>query len=154
MSGVKISDNTSSSAINESSVHKQQSDDKLQRINAETRRINRDANDLARIVQNNANPNPSVIAGSILIVVGVMYLVYVYWFKPNASGEWYDDTNTQWIIKHDVWSDNISLVINGIPNNYGVMVDNMFKYDNVIGVWNYHDVILLVDGGNLTRVRN
>lgn len=136
-------------SANEAELKKQEYEQKIKDMSIE---MDKNAACLARIIQKNANPNPSVVVGSVIVVVGILYLIYIFGFKPNASGEWYDDQNTQWIIEHDVWSDQTSLVVNRKRAGRGVITDNMFKFNNIIGVWNYHDVILLVGGGSLTRV--
>jgi hypothetical protein len=124
-----------------------------QNLEAESKRMDSEAAYLQRLVHDNANPSPSVIVGCVFVVLAMLWLMYTFGFKPNASGEWYDDKNTQWIIEHDALSGNVSVVVNGEHSGQCQIVDNMFKCGKGVGLWNYQDTILLMNGGNLTRVR-
>lgn len=153
MSESNLQNNTAESAITASRIAQADEIERQQKIAQVSANMDMKADYLNRIVHKNANPNPGVIVGSVLVVIGVLYLIYIFGFKPNASGEWYDDQNTQWILEHDAWSDQVSLLVNGKRVGRGIISDNMFKFQSKIGIWNYNDVILFVGGGNITRVR-
>lgn len=105
---------------------------------------------LRNIVYENANPSPVLVA---IIIAGVMlasWFVYVTTMKPNASGLWVDDLGNTWRLCHGTFGE-LSTTYNGVsvPSS---MSDNMFKSGNLLGIWNYANVIILVSGGNLTRI--
>lgn len=108
-------------------------------------------NNLARVrdlVERSENPHPSVI---ILIVVGsilIIYCMYICMVKKSATGEWVNEDNNVFTIKHNKWTDN--LVINtSIGATYGVIKGNLiviyFGRTMKMGVW-LKDNIDWVDG--------
>lgn len=124
-----------------------------QLLESDARRMDREAEFLKRIVWRNANPNPSVVAACVIAVMGALYLIYLAAFKPNASGEWYDNDNNQWIIEHDRWSNAVSVIFCGNRLPPCIVVDNMFRCAQHVGIWDYHDTIMMLNGNKLRRVR-
>jgi hypothetical protein len=129
-------------------------------VEQETRAIKRDASvkklkqatDIVRsVVNENANPSPVLIAAVFAGVMIAVWIIYAMLIKPDASGEWFDDRNGKWELKHGIFG-SLCATYNGRTLQC-TMSDNMFKCGNVLGIWNYADIIILVGGGNLTRVR-
>lgn len=115
----------------------------------ELARTQADADVLKVYVEKNANPSPAVIT---LIVIGVLiavWLFYVLFLAPNASGEWYDTNGNMIVVEH------CRLTGRAECNNSMKceISDNLVSLDDRIGVWDYDNVILFVGGGSLVRVR-
>jgi hypothetical protein len=113
--------------------------------------INESTNLLQRTINDNANPSPVYVSLAVACVLISMWLIYILFLKPNASGEWRDDKGNQWILDHGRFG-GIMITVNKKNTYHCEIVDNMFKCGGVIGIWNYRDIILFVGGGNLTRV--
>lgn len=122
-----------------------------------------EADSLQQFVYNNANPNPVVVAFSIIGIIAGLWFLHILFLKPSISGKWSDSDDCIWDIHHNKFTNNISVkrVVRGTgklsnakftETGCGVVMDNLFKYKNIIGVWNYSDVILFVDGGGLQRI--
>jgi hypothetical protein len=76
------------------------------------------------IVSRSENPHPLII---VLIIIGsilLIYFCYITFMKKTLSGQWLDEKNNIFIIKHNLWKD--TLIIDG-PNNstYGVVKGNL-----------------------------
>jgi hypothetical protein len=102
------------------------------------------------VVNENANPSPVLVA---VVFAGVMiaaWIIYAMLLKPDVSGTWVDDRNDRWKLKHGVFG-SLCATYNDRTVQC-TLSDNMFKCGNLLGIWNYDDVIILVGGGNLTRV--
>jgi len=113
--------------------------------------INQDEQIIKRVVNENANPNPVVIACVFAGVMIAVWIIYAFMIKPDASGEWIDDKGGVWHLRHGMFGKMC-----GKYNGKSVscaMSDNMFKCGRILGIWNYSDVIILVGGGNMMRVR-
>jgi hypothetical protein len=123
---------------------------KEQRTNDDTIKLEQAESLVRRIVYDNSNPNPVLIAGIFAGIMIVIWFIYVMMIKPNASGEWYDDKGNRWDLDHYRMGGITALVRGKLVNC--TLSDNMFKCGNMMGIWNYSDVIILVGGGNLTRV--
>jgi hypothetical protein len=123
---------------------------KKQRTEEDTIKLEQADSLVRRIVYDNSNPNPVLIAGIFAGMMIVVWLIYVMMIKPNASGEWHDDKGNRWDLDHCRMG-GITALVGGESVNC-TLSDNMFKCGNMMGIWNYSDVIILVGGGNLTRV--
>ena len=105
---------------------------------------------LQRVVDDNANPHPAFVLAVFVLVLLAVFVVYCLSLKPNASGEWVDDVGNKWVIDQSCFADTTA-TFNGDPVEIEIN-HNMVKSHNMIGIWNYDDDIILVGGGNLTRV--
>lgn len=119
---------------------------------ADTIKLEQDTRMMRNIVNENANPHPVLIAVLIAGVLLSAWFLYLLLVAPDASGLWVDDLGGRWHFEHDVFG-KLTTTYNGhlVPSS---MSDNMFKSRNLLGIWNYSNVIILVDGGNLSRIVN
>jgi hypothetical protein len=115
------------------------------------RKLSQSIGILRGVVNENANPSPVLVAAVFAGIMIAVWIIYAMLIKPDASGEWVDDRNDHWELKHGIFGSLCA------THNYRTvpctMSDNMFKCGNILGIWNYADVIILVGGGNMTRVR-
>lgn len=76
------------------------------------------------IVERSENPHPLII---VLIIVGsilFIYFCYIGLVKKSLTGQWTDDKNNIFSIKHNMWED--TLIIDGpIYPTYGVVKGNI-----------------------------
>jgi hypothetical protein len=80
-----------------------------------------------------------------------MYLAYVYFVTPDMSGSWIDHQGQELTIKHKKFTGELLITVNGMIRR-GLIADNLFKFGDVMGIWNYKNVIVYVDGGGLQRI--
>ncbi len=99
-----------------------------------------------------ANPSPVVIASLIVAVLVSMYIVYVAFLKPCLSGEWMDHAGNTWYIEHNRFTGNFTVEINGDDSGVGKAIDNYVSYGDLVGVWNYGNVLVFTEGWQLNRV--
>ena len=99
-----------------------------------------------------SNPSPIFVAAIVIVVLLVMYIIYVLFLKPCMSGEWLDHAGNEWNISHNRFTGNFRVKINGECRGSGKNLDNYVHYGDLIGVWNYHDIIYFTEGWQLQRV--
>lgn len=106
---------------------------------------------LQKTIYRLSNPNPIYIAIIVVSVILIIWLSYRYILKPNASGYWYDSNMRQHYICHPKFSNTVDIISNNIKHK-GVIVDNMVKIGDNVGIWDYTNIIVFVGGDTLTRV--
>ncbi len=119
---------------------------------------NNKANVIQGIVYKNSNPSPIIIAIIIIIIFIVIWFLYTILLKPVLSGKWLSNNKNIWMMQHNIFNNNVCVrIYNGkklIERGSAYFNDNIFKYGNKIGIWNYSDNIILLDGeGNLQRIK-
>lgn len=111
---------------------------------------------LQSYIYQNANPNPAVVVIAVLIVLLGMWVIYVALIKPSLRGSWRDVDGSMWKIHHNMFSGTLTVKHKHkdgrIVAGYGDVNDNLFRFDNYMGVWNYGDIVLFVGGGGMQRV--
>lgn len=98
----------------------------------------------------NANMHPMHVVLMCICVVVVLYVIYTL-YKPNASGIWISSDGKEWNVHHSRWFSNIKCASANVHMN-GFIRDNLVTINDNIGIWNYGDVILFVDGGSMQRI--
>ena len=106
---------------------------------------------LQKHIYDNANPSPLLIVTIGLGVLLTMWIIWMLYLKPDASGEWRDDMNNQYVLTHNRFTGNVRLRLNGKCKGFAKLVDNYFRYGELIGVWDYADSITFVNGMQLMR---
>jgi hypothetical protein len=107
---------------------------------------------LQKKVYDLSNPSPIFMTVLVVAVVLLMYLIYVLFLKPCMSGEWMDHAGNTWQISHNRFNGNLRVRINGECRGSGKVLDNYVNYGDLIGVWNYGNVIVFTEGWHLERV--
>jgi len=124
-------------------------------INMEKTKLNKDAKILEQIVYKNANPHPIVITISIVIIIFSIWLIYIIFMKPNASGQWMDQNHYIWEIDHDKFTNGAIITIH-YKNRKKVIhchiLDNLIKCGNQTGIWDYKNMITFINGPKLLRI--
>jgi hypothetical protein len=123
------------------------------KLEEDSNMLKRDAEVLTEIVYKNANPSPVVISITFIGIIIALWVFYVAVLKPNVSGEWRDSNGHKWFFDHNRMTGCVMVTIDNMFLRPCEITDNMFKCGSYLGVWNYRDVILFIDGGSLTRVR-
>lgn len=126
---------------------------RAQKILEEAEKTKKEAELLQHYVHLSANPHPIVIA---LIIFGVfvgLWLLNIIFLKPSVSGEWLNTTGQIWRLSHNKFTGDVC-VKTDTSSGTGEISDNLFMYNGIIGIWNYSDVILFVDGGGMQRIHN
>ena len=98
----------------------------------------------------NANMHPMRVVLMCIGVVVILYIIYIL-YKPNASGLWIASDGKEWKIHHCRWFSNIKCTSSDMHMS-GFIRGNLVTINDNVGIWNYGDVILLLDGGSLQRV--
>jgi hypothetical protein len=113
------------------------------------------AKTLQAIVNDNANPHPAHVALIFALVLAVIWLIYIIFVKPNISGVWIDTKGNKWIIDHSFSSVDVKLITNGKTiKGKAKITDNIFKFKEYTGIWNYNDIVIFIGGGGMERVKN
>lgn len=107
---------------------------------------------LQKKIYDSSNPSPIFVASIVLAVILAMYVIYVVFLKPCLSGEWMDHAGNSWEISHNRFTGTFRVKINGECRGVGKSLDNYISYGDLIGVWNYGDVITFTEGWHLQRV--
>ena len=106
---------------------------------------------LQKYVYNSANPSPVLIAIIVLVAIVVIYLIYMVFIKPCLSGEWTDISGNVRTVSHNIITGNLTIERNG--NIYqGKVSDNFVEMEDLVGVWNYGNTIIFIDGPTLERI--
>jgi len=125
-----------------------QEDIKKALFNEEQQTILR-AERLQKYIYDNANPSPVLVICIVIGVIFLIWLLYILFLKPSLTGEWYDEKDRKYILCHSKITGDLS--VNG--STKGVCVNgNFVKIGDQIGVWNYGNIIMFVNGGGLIRV--
>jgi hypothetical protein len=104
-------------------------------------------------IYDNANPSPLLVATIALATLLTMWILYIVFLKPDASGEWRDELNNKYRLTHNRFTGTIRMRINGKCAGYAKVIDNYFRYGDLVGLWDYSDNIIFVNGIQLFRMR-
>lgn len=149
---MEVENNTTPSQVLEISQDVQNINEQKQKIYENDRkRLERAEYYLKKYVHENANPSPVFVLGIFILVLVILWVLYLMFIKPNASGIWYDDENNMWEINHCYFR-GLTVRLNG-ENVKCQISDNLFKCGSLLGIWNYSDIIVFINGGSLTRVK-
>ena len=112
------------------------------------------AEHLTEVVHDNANPHPAYVALIFALVLGVIWLLYIIFIKPNISGVWMDTSGNKWIVEQSFSDVDVKVVTNNrVIRGKAKLTDNIFKFKKYVGVWNYDDVVIFLGGGGMERVK-
>lgn len=106
---------------------------------------------LQKHIYDNANPPALLIVTIGLGIVLTMWIIYMVYLKPNASGEWRDDMNNEYVLTHNRFTGNVRVRMNGKCKGFAKLIDNYFRFGELIGVWDYADNITFINGMQLMR---
>jgi hypothetical protein len=116
--------------------------------------LEKDASVIEKIIHNNANPNPVVVALVILLIIVVVWWLYVFLLKPNMSGTWIINDKVMIHIDHCMWSNNIYIRDHkGVQIDKGKLVGNILRLPKLIGLWDGDDLVMFPDYGAMKRIR-
>jgi hypothetical protein len=132
---------------------KQQEEEYYTNLKKQAIRAERERMLLQKKIYEVANPSPIFIAGLVIAVLISMYIVYVALLKPCLSGEWMDHAGNTWELNHNRFTGNFIVYINGVESGVGRSLDNYISYGDLVGVWNYGNVIVFTEGWQLNRVQ-
>lgn len=121
------------------------------------------ADELQQFIYSNANPNPILVTICVIFVLVGVWLLYVIFVKPSLSGKWRDTDGCIWLIRHNKFSNSLDIrrTVRGtgedsnkysIDTGHGTIIDNMFRYQLVTGIWDYRDIILFISGNGMQRI--
>lgn len=108
-------------------------------------------------IYKNANPDPIIISLIIIAIICTVWILYTFLLKPSITGEWIDTKGNSWYIDKHILDDEADVMIYDNYRDmpvYGTCTinDNLFSFNNIIGVWDYSDIVLFVGGGGIRRV--
>lgn len=106
---------------------------------------------LQKKVYDISNPSPIFVTGIVIVILLIMYFIYVIFLKSCMSGEWSDHAGNIWYISHNKFTGNFQVKINNKNRGVGKVLDNYVRYGDLIGVWNYGNIIMFTEGWQLTR---
>lgn len=121
---------------------------RIQQLKEAASRAEQEQQLLQKYVTKSAHPSPLVVLICAGILIAVVWLVYMYYIKPNISGYWISNDSNIYCIKHDPIQS--SATING---HKMTIIDNYLKYQDVIGVWDYSNQIRWLNGQTFNRLR-
>ena len=101
-----------------------------------------------------AHPNPVIVALCIIGFLVMLWIFYLIFIKPNMSGEWYDAKGDCIVVSHNLLTNSVLVKRKTDKTAIEALVlDNLFKMNDHVGVWDYNNSIVFIDGPTLTRVR-
>lgn len=117
---------------------------------------------IQRYVYKNSNPNPIIVALCILFLILGLWLLHILFLKPHLNGKWrYSKTGEIWEIQHNKFNNSILITrINKEKSQYkleklkGELINNLFSYDDKIGIWDLGDIIIFINGENLQKIND
>jgi hypothetical protein len=123
-----------------------------QRLLEDAVKAERERDLLQKTVYSIANPSPIIVTTIVVAVIAALYVIYVLFLKPCMSGEWVDPKGNIWYIEHNRFSGNFDVFMNGVYVGAGKVIDNYFRFGDLIGVWNYHNMIIFTEGWGIERL--
>ena len=136
-------------SIKQSSQDEEAYYSKLQR---EANKVEQERKMLQKKIYSDANPSPIFMAGLVVAVLICMYIIYVVLLKPCVSGEWMDHDGNTWDLCQNRFTGTFTVDINDEESGMGQVIDNYVSYGDLVGVWNYGNVIAFTEGWQLNRV--
>ena len=120
-------------------------------VKASLNRLGSNKSTLEETVYRISNPNPVVVGFCIIGVIVVMVVIYNMWLRPDATGIWSDERGNVLHFRHSPLSGRLVVTSKTSGKKMCMLSDNMFKCGSRVGVWDYNNIILFVNGGGLTR---
>lgn len=117
----------------------------------ENKNENEKKNVIQKFVNDNSNPHPILIAiimGSFILFIWLYYMILI---KPSMCGSWYDENGSSWIIKHNKIFGTVKFYKNDSYYGKGITYDNYINLNDEIGIWDYNDKIIFINGLVLYR---
>lgn len=115
--------------------------------------VERERELLQKTVYKNANPSPIIVASIVIAIIFALYILYILFVKTCASGEWRDHMGNEWYISHNRFTNNFTVTINKKRAGSGYIRDNYVKFGDLVGVWDYQDKIIFMEGWHIERIK-
>lgn len=120
--------------------------------------INERADVIEKVIFDNGNPSPFIVALCIVLVLLGMYMIYWHYMKPCASGNWIDDSGVEYTLDHNKLDGRLNATAYkkniGVNTAKGEINDNYVVIGEVPGVWDYVDNIMLFNGVVMKRYKS
>jgi hypothetical protein len=107
---------------------------------------------LQKHVYDNANPDPMLVAAIGMVVLLILWFMYMMLLKPSLTGVWYDKVGNRIYLKHNKLDDVVSVHVNMVYAGHAKNVDNLFQYGSLIGIFDYNNRIIFMDGSQWDRL--
>jgi hypothetical protein len=101
---------------------------------------------LQKHIHDNANPNPIIIVTLMVVILLFLWLMHILFMKPKICGVWRDISGNRIRIKKNILSNIATVHVNSKYSGYLIVLDNFIKYGDLVGVWDYSNTILFMDG--------
>jgi hypothetical protein len=105
--------------------------------------VNKTAVTVQRNIWANENPHPVVVIGVSVSVVCLVCLAFYITRPAPLTGEWYDSKGQRYYFKQN--GQKIVVVSQG-KTQHATFIENIFKLDDNIGLYDFHGVIKSVNG--------
>jgi len=105
--------------------------------------VNKTAVTVQRNIWANENPHPVVVIGVSISVVCLVCLAFYITRPAPLTGEWYDSKGQRYYFKQN--GQKVVIVSRG-KTQHATFIENIFKLDDNIGLYDFHGVIKSVNG--------
>jgi hypothetical protein len=164
ISSVRLTSMAGADAAQKAVEFKMEADRRESRLREESIRGEETKALLQKHIYDNANPNPVIVALCCVMIIVGLFAFYIMFMKPCATGKWHAQDGSLWIIKHNLFNNKLSVKCitrkktdvgkskKVIFYMNGKMRDNIFNVGDTVGLWNYSDVVLFMNGGGMQRI--
>lgn len=104
---------------------------------------NQTAVTVQRNIWANENPHPAVVIGVSVSVVCLVCLAFYISRPAPLTGEWYDSKGQRYYFKQ---TGQKVIVVSQGKTQHATFIENIFKMDDNIGLYDFHGVIKSVSG--------
>jgi len=104
---------------------------------------NQTAVTVQRNIWANENPHPAVVIGVSAAVVCLVCLAFYITRPAPLTGEWYDSKGQRYYFKQN--GQKVTVVSQG-KTQHATFIENIFKLDDNVGLYDFHGVIKSVSG--------
>ena len=104
---------------------------------------NKTAVTVQRNIWANENPHPVIVIGVSVSVVCLVCLAFYITRPAPLTGEWYDSKGQRYYFKQN--GQKVVVVSRG-KTQHATFIENIFKLDDNIGLYDFHGVIKSVNG--------
>lgn len=108
-----------------------------------TSAANQTAVTVQRNIWANENPHPAVVIGVSVSVVCLVCLAFYISRPAPLTGEWYDSKGQRYYFKQ---TGQKVIVVSQGKTQHATFIENIFKMDDNIGLYDFHGVIKSVSG--------
>jgi len=150
-SPVQVPNLTANDMLNNIAAEQRASAARAEQVRELSERTKQERSMLQQTVYDNSNPSPIVIS---ILIGGILFVLWSSWImflRPSTSGEWRDDMNNVYNLRHNAFTGVVSMKINGQCAGRAKIIDNFVKYGDLNGLWDYQDAIVFIGGLQLYR---